>query len=300
MSLSRRGFLGLGATAAAEVAALGPGGWAIYKMHRPASPEIDQTLALSGPKPAVPTRGHVVTGSFSSSHMRNGLVDFAICYPYWPRLNDNLPVVLALYGRGDTYQTALSPDEVGLQKAQAAVVASGIPAFAIVTVEAGPTAYWHDRADGRSVQTMIRTELLPALARRGLHTDRIGLLGWSMGGYGALLLAEKLGSAGVAAVAAFAPALFDSYRHASPVAFDSAADFAANDVSAGVAKLSGIPIRIVCGKRDPFYSQVRRFGALPHQPQVVTSFGEGGHGFGYWRTQTAEQLQFIASRLPME
>jgi S-formylglutathione hydrolase FrmB len=298
MSMTRRGFLGLSAAAAAEVAGLGPGGWAIYKMHRPTSPEVDQTLAVPGPKAAVPTRGKVVTGSFPSSHMRNGLVDVAICYPYWPRPNDNLPIVLALYGRGDTYQTALSPDEVGLQKAQAAVVASGVPAFAIVTVEAGPTSYWHDRADGRGVQTMIRTELLPALARRGLHTDRIGLLGWSMGGYGALLLAERLGSAGVAAVAAFAPALFDSYRHASPVAFDSAADFAANDVPAGVAKLAGIPVRIVCGKQDPFHDRVRKFVALPHQPAVVTSFGKGGHGFGYWRTQTAEQLEFIGTRLP--
>lgn len=294
MSLTRRGFLGLGAAATAEVAALGTGGWAGYKLH---------PRAMAAQRPGTPEnpRPTVVTGSFPSPHMRTRTVEFAISYPAGFAPGEGLPVVLALYGRGDTYRTALAPGELDLVAQQSGAVNSvpNVTPFAIATVEAGPAAYWHDRSDGRKVQAMILGELLPELARRGLRTERIGLLGWSMGGYGALLLAERLASATVAAAAVFAPALFNSYRHASPVAFDSAADFAANDVPVGVAKLTGIPVRIVCGKQDPFYDQVRKFVALPHQPAVVTSFGSGGHDFGYWRTQTAAQLQFIGTRLPM-
>jgi S-formylglutathione hydrolase FrmB len=284
MSLTRRGFLGLGA-GAAGFAAIGAGGWVAYQQH-------PSDLAAA---PAVPAG--ILSDSFSSKHMKSSRVQFAISYPPGYGSGPHLPVILALYGRGDTYRTSLAPGELDLPRAQADVVAAGASPFAVVTVEAGPTSYWHDRADGRGVQTMIRTELLPVLAQRGLRTDRIGLLGWSMGGYGALLLAERLGSAGVAAVAAFAPALFDSYRHASPVAFDSAADFAANNVPGAVAKLSGIPIRIVCGKQDPFYAEVRRFVALKHDPAFVTTFGQGGHDFGYWHTETANQLQFLARSL---
>ena len=35
---------------------------------------------------------------------------------------------------------------------------------------------------------MVLTELLPMLATKGLDTSKVGFIGWSMGGYGALLL----------------------------------------------------------------------------------------------------------------
>ena len=58
---------------------------------------------------------------------------------------------------------------------------------------------------------MVVDELLPLLAGRGVAAgpeDRIGLLGWSMGGYGVLHLGGLLGAERVAAVCAVSPALW--------------------------------------------------------------------------------------------
>ena len=39
---------------------------------------------------------------------------------------------------------------------------------------------------------MVREEFLPLLAEQGLAADRPGLLGWSMGGLGVLMLGAEL------------------------------------------------------------------------------------------------------------
>ena len=79
---------------------------------------------------------------------------------------------------------------------------------------------------------MIIQDLLPLLAAKGLATDRIALIGWSMGGYGALLLASRLGPSRVAGVAAASAALWQSPGDSAPGAFDDSLDFARNDVFA--------------------------------------------------------------------
>ena len=40
---------------------------------------------------------------------------------------------------------------------------------------------------------MVLDELLPMLGSMGLDTSRVGFMGWSMGGYGAMRLGAKLG-----------------------------------------------------------------------------------------------------------
>ena len=62
--------------------------------------------------------------------------------------------------------------------------------FAIICVDGGET-YWHRRADGDDPAGMIVHEVLPRAAAAGMHTGRIGIVGLSMGGYGALLIAEQ-------------------------------------------------------------------------------------------------------------
>ena len=97
-----------------------------------------------------------------------------------------LGVVIGLHGAGATARDLarqLSP----------AMTAAGITSFAAVTVDGGDT-YWHKRADGDDPLGMIIGEVLPRLAAAGLATARIGISGESMGGYGALLLAEHLAS----------------------------------------------------------------------------------------------------------
>ena len=67
--------------------------------------------------------------------------------------------------------------------------------LAVATVDGG-NSYWHARRSGVDPASIIVQELLPLLARKGLDTERIALMGWSMGGYGALLLASRLGGSG--------------------------------------------------------------------------------------------------------
>jgi hypothetical protein len=93
-------------------------------------------------------------------------------------------VVIALHGAGGDAESMA--DQVG-----PAMTAAGITHFGAVTVDGGDT-YWHNRADGDDPIGMILREVLPRLAADGIRTSSIGLLGESMGGYGALLLAEQL------------------------------------------------------------------------------------------------------------
>ena len=78
--------------------------------------------------------------------------------------------------------------------------------------------------------TMVLDELLPMLDSQDLDTSRVAFLGWSMGGYGALLLGGRLGPARTAAIVAVSPALWLSSGASAPGAFDGPEDFAANNV----------------------------------------------------------------------
>jgi hypothetical protein len=122
---------------------------------------------------------------------------------------------------------------------------------------------------------MIIHEVLPRLARRGFATARIGITGWSMGGYGALLLAERLGPRQVAAVAVSSAAIFASYsaaQAANPGAFDSAANFAAYDLHDGLGTLRQLPVLIDCGGRS---GAVRAVGPGPAVAYARTGGGSG-------------------------
>ena len=100
-----------------------------------------------------------------------------------------------------------------------------------------------------------------------------------MGGYGALLLAEKYPGL-IAAVAAISPAVWTSYaqaRAANAGAFASAADFAADNVVTHAAALARIPVRVASGNGDPFYPGVQTLArALPNGGAEVY-FGAGCH-----------------------
>lgn len=56
-------------------------------------------------------------------------------------------------------------------------------------------SYWHKRASGEDSGAMVLSELIPLLDTHNLDTSRVAFLGWSMGGYGALLLGGRLGPA---------------------------------------------------------------------------------------------------------
>ena len=165
----------------------------------------------------------------------------------------------------------------------------------MASVDGGDT-YWHARDDGEDAGTMVVEEFVPMLAGRGLDVSRVGFLGWSMGGYGSLALAGRLGPDKVAGVAAESPALWHRFEDTAPGAFDDAEDFAAATVFGRQHNLTGIPVRIDCGKSDPFYEATRDYvSGFKRRP--AGGFQPGDHDISYWRRRAPDQLRFLADCL---
>ncbi|MCL2781582.1 MAG: alpha/beta hydrolase, partial [Actinomycetia bacterium] len=120
--------------------------------------------------------------------------------------------------------------------------------------------------------------------------------GWSMGGYGALLLGGQLGVRRLAATIAESPALWTQPGDTAPGAFDDPADFEANNVFTRQSQLSGIPVRVDCGTDDTFYPNARRY-ADSLSPKPAGGFQAGGHNDAYWRRMAPAQLAWIAPHL---
>jgi S-formylglutathione hydrolase FrmB len=286
--ISRRAFLG----AAGGLAVLGAVGVGVEQpaVRRWAGDLLDPEPSARPPA-AAPGPG---AAGVLASRARGREVAWRISYPPGHDEGDDLPVALVLHGRGGDAASAFG--DLSLDGYLADAVHDGAPAFALASVDGGDHSYWHRRRDGDDPQAMLVDEFVPLLAERGLDTTRVAVLGWSMGGYGALLLAETLGPGRIAAVAADSPALWQRFADSAAGAFDGAADFADHDVFAGRARLAGIPVRIACGDRDPFYPAVEQFaGAVPDL--AGTDFSTGGHTDTFWRRTAPAQLRFLAASL---
>jgi S-formylglutathione hydrolase FrmB len=145
---------------------------------------------------------------------------------------------------------------------------------------------------------MVTDELLPMLQQRGFDTTRIGLLGWSMGGYGVLRLAGLRGRDATAAVVATSPALWSDPDDASTTGFADAEEYEKYSVFHDQDQLAGIPVRIDIGTGDPFYRDVQDYVAgFPDDADVTSTFEPGGHTPGYWRRMLPAQLDFLGRRV---
>jgi S-formylglutathione hydrolase FrmB len=261
--LSRRTILGLGLAATGAYA-----------------------LGATAPAAAAPT---FATGFFMSAARGNVPTQWAIARP--PGAAAPLRPIIALHGKGQSVSGVMAG---GVEQALAGAVGAGLPPVAVVAVDGGGS-YWHRRASGEDAGAMVLNELLPILDTQEIDTSRVGFLGWSMGGYGALLLGSQLGPARTAAICAVSPALWTSAGAAAPYAFDGAEDYEAHSVW-GRPELNSIPIRIDCGDGDPFAEATRQFIAqLPNPP--AGGFSPGGHDAGYWSSQLPGELAWIAPLL---
>lgn len=296
--LSRRTLLRLGASAAVGAA----GTYALDMLlqprmshaapasaagtRAPLAPPPGAPLEPAPPAQAAPT---MVTGSFVSA-ARGGIpTNWAIARP--PGQTKALRPVIALHGKGSDASTVMAG---GVEQGLAQAVNAGLPPFAVVAVDGGGS-YWHKRASGEDAGAMVVNELIPMLGGQGLDTSRVAFLGWSMGGYGALLLGGRLGPARTAAICAVSPALWLSSGAAAPGAFDGPDDFAANSVF-GMPALASIPIRVDCGDSDPFYGATKQFIAqLPNPP--AGGFSPGGHNGEFWSSQLPAELTWMAPLL---
>ena len=256
---------------------------------------IDRHLGSSGSVGRLaPVAGErIISGSFRSEARLGRRCGWTIAVP--SGLGRDLPVVVVLHGRHCDHASVFSARYLALDRFLAAVVRRGAAPFALASVDGGDT-YWHARADGEDAGAMVLDEFLPLLASHGLDVDRLGLMGWSMGGYGALMLAGKLGRDRVAGVVAESPALWHEFEDTSPGAFDDAVDFADATAFGRQDALEGIPVRIDCGESDPFYAATRDYVRGFDVPPAG-GFQPGGHDVAYWRRMAPAQLRFLARAL---
>lgn len=249
---------------------------------------------------ATPPAGNiqVASGSFSSSARKTNVAWSLAKPPNTPATN--LPAVLVLHGRGGDHTTAFK--DLKLHDFLAAYIKAGGKPFALASVDGGDNTYWHPRRSGDNPLAMLAEEFLPLLKNRGLNTTRVGVLGWSMGGYGALLLAREshrksIKGLDVAVAAAGSPALFNNFKSSATGAFDDANDFAqygdlSHDPDVGIT-----PLHVSCGKDDAFTDATKRY-RRDVTPTPAGGIDKGCHTEGYWRSLAAEQLAFLGAHLP--
>lgn len=304
--LSRRALLRLGAGAATGAA----GAYLLGSAHTARVSGARLSMAAAGvplapappapaplaPAPLQPIPGPapvpsptMTTGSFVSAARGGVPTNWAIARP--PGQTAALRPLITLHGKGSDASTVMAG---GVEDGLAQLVEAGLPPFAVVSVDGGGS-YWHRRASGEDSGAMVTDELIPLLADQGLDTSRLAFLGWSMGGYGALLLGGRLGPERAAAICAVSPALWLSPGATAPGAFDGGDDWSANSVF-GMPALASIPIRVDCGTSDPFYAATREFVAsLPNRP--AGGFSPGGHDASFWSAQLPAELTWIAPLL---
>ncbi len=294
---SRRAVL-VGSVGVLAAGAVGAGA-GVYEGVLPGRPQLQDLLGLNGEAGRVPdvAPADVEVGSFVSGRRGGVETGFTVVSPLGAAAG--LPVVVALHGRGSDHRSLVGPRFRIERFLQDHVDRGGTP-FAIATVDGGQS-YWHERPSGEDAGAMVVEEFLPLLAERGLRagpTDRIGLLGWSMGGYGALRLAGQLGPGRVAAVCAVSPAMWDDPEDASRSGFADAAEYERFTVQGRQEDLDGIPVRVDCGTGDQFYRAVEGYvDDFPSPAEVISTFEPGAHDPDYWRRMIPSELDFLGEHL---
>ena len=279
--LTRRTVLRLGA-GLAGACALDPL-WQLGLATASAAPPVDQPTPSTAKAPQT-----YFSGSFVSAARGGVETKWAIAVPPG-RYAQPLRTVIALHGRDMDADGVMG---MGVEAGLAELAKAGYPPFAVAAVDGG-NGWWHRRVDGEDSGAMVLNEFLPMLASKGLDTRRVSFIGWSMGGYGALLLGGALGAKRTAAICAVAPALFTDYGLAlQERAFDGPADWFAYSIY-GTPALSEIPIRIDCGANDRFYDATKQFVASLRRPPSGVSF-VGGHDVVAWEEKLPRELAWLA------
>ncbi|MFZ2260670.1 MAG: alpha/beta hydrolase-fold protein [Luteococcus japonicus] len=293
MTITRRQALGLGAAGTA----VGGAGVAtgVWTRKLPGRTRVGYWLGLGGDPEPMPTdpAGAVRQATFSSDARPGVLEKWALALP--PGVEaEGLPVVIVLHGWGDDHRFCF--DELGLHHYQARLVAEGCQPFALVSLD-GDHSYWHRRADGVDWARLVSEGLVQELAKLGLDISRLGLIGWSMGGYGALRLAAEELHGKVRAVASMSTAIYPDWEHCPQGdAFDSPADFEANGLVNRLDRLDGLPIHLSCGVND-FYIDMSKRMAEELSPAPQTMWRRGDHSANFWRRSAPVQLRFLADHL---
>ena len=297
-SVSRRRLLRWAAGGLGAVVVAGVSGFELVEHGvlpgKLALDELDGACSVKAPTVDFVELGKTISGEFFSKARRRR-VGYSIGFPASNVANDALSLIVMLHGYGNTHRNAL----VNMTPAQAVAIRTNgaqLTPTALVTVDGGD-GYWNPHP-GDDPMAMVVDELIPLCQRRGLGRapGSISLMGISMGGYGALAIAER--NPGLASrVAAISPAIWTSYeqaRAANAGAFASAKAFEEGDVIAHASRLKDVAVRIASGTDDPFHPGVATLAtALPRPSTVV--FSSGCHTNPFFYAQEPPSLLFLTS-----
>ncbi len=270
---------------------------------------IDGACAVPAPRLSFAPTGPSFSGRFYSAARRR-TVGFTLAYPPGHRPGSELPLIVALHAFGGDHNkvltrmslaqaVALRPDLRGVPGGRPPGPAlRPLPPMAIVAADGG-NGYWNPHP-GDDPLGMITGELIPRCRRKGLGrgSRKIGTLGISMGGYGAIHVAEKYPEL-IGAVAAIGPAIWTSYAQAqavNPGAYASAAAFAAGDAVTHAGALASVPVRVASGTDDPFHPGVVALArVLP--ASAVVDISAGCHTSQFFLAQEPTSLAFLGEYL---
>ncbi len=274
-------------TGAAALAALGTSG-CDRRARGPAGSATtsDTGSATLSPSPGTTTRSSdrvIVNGTLTSRHTPNAAPTWRIVMPAGgtPR-----GLVIALHGYGSDGPKMIDWLGLGDHVARTRLAVAAV---------SGGNWYWHARRNGTDTGAMVVDDFIP-LAKRQTEVAadaRVGFLGFSMGGYGSLLLASQLGPSRVFGVVAESAALWTDPGASAQGAFDDREDFLAHDVFTRTDVLARLPIRLDCGTSDPFIAANRVLAQ--RLPQAMATFDPGGHTIDYWHSHAGAQMDWLAA-----
>jgi len=280
VDLARRRLV-TGGLAASAVVVAGAGGVVStrYSVTRRLLHDIGIVSGPDHPIPAIDAP--VETGSIASKAMGRD-VAYSLSVP----AGAVEAVLICLHGRGGHHNDAF--DNMGIHRF---IAAAGLP-WAAASCDGGET-FWRKRADGTDAQRLVIDELLPLAQARAPGATPV-VIGWSMGGYGALLAGIQRPDA-FKVVVANGPSIWYSPGGSPAGAFDDDADFAANDVLASSRGLAGQPVLAEAGADDYFAGVVRDLRS--RMPTIGGGLHPGFHDDATWRSFLPAQLTFIGEHL---
>lgn len=293
-AFSRRGLLAGGAGLAAL-------GLVSCASNDPVAPQgaahvgADDELAIETTPASIADDPPVLTGEFVSAKMAGRPTRWAVSRPRG--VTGELPVVVVAHALNTNEKTIFGRG-LDIQGVVQQHVDAGNPPFAVACADIGNN-YFHLRTDGADGAAMIIDEFIPMLDATPdleLRTDKIGLFGWSMGGYGALRIGAILGPQRVGAIAVSSPAMWADPAQFPPRAFDSFADYRANSMFGQQHVFANIPLMVSVGTSDQFYMYTRQWIADLHPPAAFTT-SPGGHTNRYWRSVLPDQIAFLGRAL---
>jgi pimeloyl-ACP methyl ester carboxylesterase len=275
-TLSRRQAVAAGALGAAAVMAGGAG--LVQAGVLPGRYRVGRLLGACDVGDLPPTDvapGPLRFASFPSEQ-RGRPVGYGVAWPPGSGPGDRLPVCLLLHAAAGDERAPFERLRLHHHLAQA-VGAGGIRPFALASADGRGSGWRPGPADDPF--GMLLEELAPLLSGLGLRTGpgQLGVLGWSMGGAGALRLAETHPGR-LAAVVATSPAIAETGSEV-----------------AGAGRLTGLAVKVDCGANDPFAPGARALATTLPVAQIAVT--KGCHDARYWQEQAPAQLRFLAAAL---